>query len=470
MQAMLQTSRHQAGHYTVLGLGISGSACVDYLCRQGLPVMAWDTRDNPPGLAELQQRWPELKVRLGDFSFDALLKSDVIVISPGLNRRTRLFQRLQQAGVRIIGELELFAEALAFETTTSRPQVLAVTGSNGKSTVVTLLGEMAVACGINAAVGGNLGTPALQLLQQQADCYILELSSFQLESCPSLHPDFATVLNVSADHMDRYDGLDDYRKTKQRLQLQARTVIADRAQLDLWKEQARGFQMAAPRAGEFGLQMLEGREWIVFGAEPWVAVDSLKPAPRTMLFNALAALSMGHAAGWPKAGLCTALQNFSGLPHRAEWLGEANGIAWVNDSKGTNPGATAAAIAGMQRPVILIAGGQSKQADMRELRPELQDHVKQVLLIGEDAPLLNSAWNDIVSCEICSTLTRAVTRATQLAEPGDVVLLSPACASFDQFKGFADRGQQFAALAQSYMAQSQRAQKTVTAQEGQPHG
>jgi len=457
MAARIDSSIHQSGHYIVVGLGVSGTACVDYLLQQGLPVQACDTRDEPPGLKALLARWPQLMVTLGELNLETLQQADVLVVSPGLSLKTPLFERLREAGVRIIGEIELFAEALAHDPQQQSAYLIGVTGSNGKSTVTTLLGEMAEHNGIKVAVGGNLGTPALQLLQQQADCYVLELSSFQLESCPSLCADIGIVLNLSADHMDRYDSLDDYRATKQRLQQQSKRVVADRSETALWPAgEVIGYDLSRPQnPDEFGLGSHHGEAWLMHGERPCLALKRMKLASRSQIRNALAALSIGQAAGWTLAAMLAAIEGFSGLPHRAEWLGEAAGISWINDSKGTNPGATAAALDGLLQSVLLIAGGQSKAADMGVLRPQLQAQVKRVLLIGEDAELLQQAWQDVVPCEQCGTLERAVLRAAELAVAGEVVMLSPACASFDQFTGFAERGERFTALALEMMARSQ---------------
>lgn len=343
---------------------------------------------------------------------------------------------------------------------TAMAPVIAITGSNGKSTVTTLVGEMARAAGKNVKVGGNLGTPALDLLPANAiegaiepDLYVLELSSFQLESTFTLAPHAAVVLNISPDHLDRYDSLDEYAAAKQRIYSNAAVQIVNlddehAARLADAHRVCIGFGLQPPSAGNegagnYGVRECDGRAWLMRGDERLLPVDEIRMAGRHNLGNALAALALGDAVGLPRAAMFETLRTFGGLPHRTQWVAEANGVVWYNDSKGTNIGATLAAVQGMDRPVVLIAGGQGKGADFRLLRAGLEGRLRAAVLIGEDAPLIEAALQGVATLVRADTMEDAVQAAARQAQPGDAVLLSPACASFDMFKGYDHRGDVF---------------------------
>lgn len=428
----------------VVGLGKTGLSCARYLSAAGEQVAVTDDRPTPPGLAAVQDELPDVALFLGRFEPEAFAHAEQIVVSPGVSLKHPLISEARARGVEVIGDIELFARV-------ARAPVIAITGSNGKSTVTTLVGEMARADGRRARVGGNLGTPALDLLDPagpEPDVYVLELSSFQLESTFTLAAQAAVVLNISPDHMDRYSGLDEYAKAKQRIYRNARVQIVNRddpyaARLADPGRPSVGFGLRTPVAGDYGVGEVDGAMWLMRGEERLLQAAEIRMAGRHNLSNALAALALGDAAGLDREAMFRTLRTFGGLPHRTQWVAESGGVTWYNDSKGTNIGATVAAVQGMDRPVVLIAGGQGKGADFRLLREPLRDRLRAAVLIGEDAPLLESALEGITTVVRADGMEAAVRRAAELAQPGDAVLLSPACASFDMFKGYDHRGDVF---------------------------
>jgi UDP-N-acetylmuramoylalanine--D-glutamate ligase len=445
----------------VIGLGKTGLSCARYLTRLGEQVAVTDDRMDPPGLAVLADELPDVALFLGRFEPDAFAHAEQIVVSPGVSLRHPLISEARARGIEVIGDIELFARAVRGGTsvagggmpgaTAAGVPVIAITGSNGKSTVTTLVGEMARAAGRAAKVGGNLGTPALDLLsdaEDQPELYVLELSSFQLESTFTLAPRAAVILNISHDHMDRYSGLDEYAKAKQRIYRNAEVQIVnlDDAHAARLADTARdciGYGLQTPQTDSYGIAEHNGQVWLMHGAQPLLPAGEIRMAGRHNLSNALAALALGDAVGLSRAAMCETLRTFGGLAHRTQWVAESNGVVWYNDSKGTNIGATLAAVQGMDRPVVLIAGGQGKGADFRMLRDGLQGKVRAVVLIGEDAPLLETALQGVTQLVRADSMETAVAHAARLARPGDAVLLSPACASFDMFEGYDHRGQVF---------------------------
>ena len=431
----------------VVGLGKTGLSCARYLSRLGEQVAVTDNRDLPPGLTALRDELPDVALFLGRFETDAFDNAEQIVVSPGVPLQHPLISEARARGVEVIGDIELFARA-------ARAPTLAITGSNGKSTVTTLVGEMARCAGRNVKVGGNLGVPALDLLPADAtegepDLYVLELSSFQLESTYTLAPRAAVILNISPDHLDRYSGLDDYAKAKQRIYRNAALQVVNRddayaARLADPNRPSVGFGLQAPTDGDYGVAEVGGRSWLMHGNEPLLPIAEIRMAGRHNVSNALAALALGDAMELDRAAMFETLRTFGGLAHRTQWVAEAGGVVWYNDSKGTNIGATLAAVQGMDRPVVLIAGGQGKGADFRLLRDGLEGRLRAAVLIGEDAALIESALQGMTTIERTDSMDNAVRAAARLARPGDAVLLSPACASFDMFKGYDHRGDVFA--------------------------
>ncbi|WP_137818124.1 UDP-N-acetylmuramoyl-L-alanine--D-glutamate ligase [Pseudomonas sp. 2FG] len=431
----------------VVGLGKSGMSLVRFLARQGVRFAVADTRENPPELATLRAQFPQVEVRCGELDVDFLCRADELYVSPGLALATPALQQAAVRGVKLLGDIELFARH-------AKAPIIAITGSNAKSTVTTLVGEMAAAAGKKVAVGGNLGTPALELLQDDVELYVLELSSFQLETTEQLNAEVATVLNISEDHMDRYSGLPAYHQAKHRIFRGARQVVVNRQdglsrpligeQVPCWT-----FGLNKPDFKGFGLIEEGGEKHLAFQFETLMPVRELKVRGAHNQANALAALALGHALGLPFAPMLQALRAFSGLAHRCQWLRERAGVSYYDDSKATNVGAALAAIEGLGADIVgklvLVAGGDGKGADFSALRAPVGKHCRAVLLLGRDAQLLAAALDgEGVPLIHVKTLEEAVRKAAELTQAGDAVLLSPACASLDMFKNFEERGRLFA--------------------------
>lgn len=429
----------------VIGLGKTGMSCVSYLAKQGFAVAIVDSRIDPPCLTEFKKDFPQVLSHFGNFAAPFLDQAEELIISPGVSLKEPAIVALVAKGVKPIGDIELFARAV-------RAPVVAITGANGKSTVTSLVGEMAQASGINVKVGGNLGMPALDLLDDVAELYVMELSSFQLETTYSLAAAAAVILNITPDHMDRYADLSEYLVAKQRIYHNCKIAVINRddpfthqnAQLP---KQIISFGLNAPSVGEFGIV----DNWLAFGNEKLIAIDELRIKGMHQVANALGALALGRAVGLPFLAMIKALREFSGLKHRCQWVKKINSVDWFNDSKGTNVGATKAAIEGLgasiSGKVILIAGGLGKDADFTLLRDAVQKHVRTVILIGKDAPIIGKALENTTSILFADySLENALDMAKKSAKSGDAVLFSPACASFDMFKNFEHRGDVFMEL------------------------
>jgi UDP-N-acetylmuramoylalanine--D-glutamate ligase len=429
----------------VIGLGMTGLSVARYLQKNKQRFVMMDSRETPPNLDVFKQEFSDVDLYLGDLDEALLCRASEIVISPGLSLRTPVLQTAIQSGVPVVGDIELFARAV------TQP-VIAITGSNAKSTVTTMVGEMAEACGLSVAVGGNLGVPVLDLVDcHNIDIFVLELSSFQLETTSSLKPIAATILNVSHDHMDRYKSLAEYHQAKQRIYRHAETVVINRqdalTQPPLSKSaKVISFGHGSSDMKNFGFAMQGETACLSYRFKALLAVDELPIKGRHNHLNALAALALGTAAGFDMQSMLAALKTYKGLPHRCEYIATINGAIYINDSKATNVGATLAALEGFadEKNIILLAGGDAKDADFSSLVKAATHNVKLVILIGRDADKLRAVLDDTVSCVKQESLVSAVQCAMQHAEEGDVVLLSPACASFDMFTGFEDRGRQFA--------------------------
>lgn len=426
----------------VVGLGKTGLSLVRFLARQGVPVAAVDTREQPPELATLQTELPQVQVHCGSLDTRLLQQAAVLYVSPGLALATPQIQREIDRGVQISGDVDLFLQH-------AKAPVLAITGSNAKSTVTALVGNMARQAGLQVGVGGNIGTPALELLAQPADLYVLELSSFQLETISHLRPLAATCLNISADHLDRYRDLQHYTDVKLQVYANAEWAVVNRDDFAAQPKTVAGqkvleFGLGEPQsASQFGLR--DG--YLARGGENLLPVTALKIRGLHNQANALAALALGTAAGLPMAAMLQAVQDFAGLAHRCQWLANINGVDWYNDSKATNVGATLAAIEGLAGDVgklVLIAGGDGKGADFAELAAAVQQHCRSVILLGRDAEKIRQALQSTnIPLLLVSDLAEATGQAAALARPGDVVVLAPACASLDMFKNFEERGELF---------------------------
>ncbi len=429
----------------VVGLGKTGLSCVRHLSARGVALAVADSRSNPPGLETLQEEFPNTALFVGGFEPAAFEAAERLVVSPGVSVNEPAIRGAIERGVPVVGDIELFAEEAA-------APVVAITGSNGKSTVTTILGEFARRAGLNAGVGANLGTPALELLDPARELYVLELSSFQLETTWTLRPRVAVVLNVSPDHMDRYANLDDYSAAKAKIYEGAefRVFNADDPQVMAMRRGGAGeilFSLAEPDDNDYGVRQIDGAEWLCRGGEPLMPAAELLMPGRHNLANALAALALGHAVGFSFELMREALGEFPGLPHRTQFVLERRGVRWYNDSKGTNIGATIAALDGLaeggESRVVLIAGGQGKGQEFTQLAPAVARAARAVVLFGEDAPRIESALTGAAPLVRAKEMKEAVRRAAELAREGDKVLLSPACASFDMFRGYDHRGQAF---------------------------
>ncbi|WP_102797243.1 UDP-N-acetylmuramoyl-L-alanine--D-glutamate ligase [Bowmanella denitrificans] len=416
----------------VVGLGLTGQSCVRFLLAQGAKVTAYDSRPH------LDVQLPEdVKVHLGPFDASRLSQAQLILLSPGLPLAAPAIQAAKAAGVEVIGDIELFARF-------NRKPVLAITGSNGKSTVTTLVRDMLQASGIKTAMGGNIGTPALDLLAQDYDVAVLELSSFQLETTYSLAPKAATILNISPDHLDRYADLAAYRQAKLRIYAQAALCVYSRLDALTRPEHSANiisFGLDSPADG-LGYQSDSG--WVLNQGEALLNVHQCSLVGEHNLLNIQAAAALALAGGATTEGIRIACGSFKSLPHRCELVREHRGVRWVDDSKGTNIGATEAAINGLRGQVsgklLLIAGGDGKGADFNELLPSLAK-VDKLICLGKDGPAIAALKS---GAELVDSMAKAVALADSLADSGDMVLLSPACASLDMFDNYHHRGQVFA--------------------------
>jgi UDP-N-acetylmuramoylalanine--D-glutamate ligase len=434
-----------AGRVLVVGLGKTGMSCARFLARRGAAVAVTDTRVEPPGLEAIRGELPDVALFLGGFDRAAFAAAELVVVSPGVSVEEPAIREARARGVPVLGDIELFAQSV-------QAPVAAITGSNGKSTTTLLLGEMARIAGRRTAVGGNLGEPALDLLDPAIELYVLELSSFQLETTDSLAPAVATVLNLSPDHMDRYPDLAAYAAAKARIFRAAGVAIVNRDDPAVVAmaggRERRGFTLGAPAAGDWGVRTHEGAPWLCRGAEPMVPAAEVAIPGSHNRANALAALAMGDALGLPLEAMREALRTFRGLPHRTRLVAEIGGVRFYDDSKGTNVGATAAALEGFAdgspARTVLIAGGDGKGQDFAALGPLLARTARCVVLIGRDAPLIEAALDPATPRRHARDMAEAVRLAAEAAHPGDRVLLSPACASFDMFRNYEHRGEVFA--------------------------
>jgi UDP-N-acetylmuramoylalanine--D-glutamate ligase len=443
----------------VLGIGESGLAMARWCARAGAHLRVADSRATPPMRAALADAVPGAEIVCGPFDARLLDGVELLALSPGIDAREPVVVAARERGIAVAGEMALFAAALDALDARRTTRIVAITGTNGKSTTTALTAVVLGACGIDAVAAGNISPAALAVLCDRLDegcalpaCWVLELSSFQLESAGTFAADAATVLNISDDHLDRHGSVDDYAAVK------ARIFAGDGVQV-LNRDDARVAAMAregrshvtfgadAPQPGEFGLIERDGETWIAQGATPLVPLSALSIAGRHNALNAMAALALGAAAGGDMPRMIAALKRFRGLPHRVEPIARrADGVVFYDDSKGTNVGSTVAALAGLGRPVVLIAGGDGKGQDFAPLADAVAEHARATVLIGRDAPVIASALEMRRCASTRATdLSDAVQRADALARRGDAVLLSPACASFDMFRNYVHRAEVFAA-------------------------
>lgn len=446
----------------VLGLGVTGLSALRWLQGQGAVLSVADTREAPPSRSLVMEQMPEVAVHLGALDAVLLANQDLLVLSPGVPLADPAIQQAMADGVEAIGDVELFARYRPADS-----KLLAVTGANGKSTVTTLVGEMCRAAGLSTVVAGNIGVPVLDTLAGGApDVYVLELSSFQLETTHTLKADAATVLNLSEDHMDRYNGMADYAAAKARIFQSGGVQILNRQ--DEWSA---GMALTghpvvtfgsdeAPGDADYGLQQEGGKTWLMQGATRLIEAGELKIAGLHNAVNALAALALCRAIGLDYTPLLSTLRSFKGLPHRVEWVADIDGVAFYDDSKGTNIGATCAALSGLPQPVVLIAGGDGKGQDFAQLAGAVQQNARSVVLIGRDTQLIADALAGTgVTMLYAETMAQAVSKAFEAAQAGDAVLLSPACASFDMFRNYVHRAEVFCAAVHALAGNRQEAAK-----------
>jgi UDP-N-acetylmuramoylalanine--D-glutamate ligase len=454
-----ETRQHDPGTL-VVGLGKTGLSCVRHLRRLGRRVSAVDSRPSPPALGAVCEEFPEVPVTVGGFPRDAFENIGGIVVSPGVSLSEPALKDALAAHIPVCGDIELFARAVG------EAPVVAITGSNGKSTVTTMVADMLHVAGRRAKVGGNIGMPALSLLEgEQPDVYVLELSSFQLETTESLAPRVAALLNVTADHMDRYANVEAYARAKAR-------IFAGRGAMVLNRDDARVaamsragrrvifYTLGVPERGEFGLRPGADGDYLSDGETPVIAADALAVAGLHNIANALAAMAIASVLGVSHDAMARALEKFRALAHRCELVAHADQVRWFDDSKATNVGATVAAIGGLggrrddadDARLILIAGGDAKGADFSALAEPLRRHVRLVVLIGRDAERIGAIAQDVVETVYADGMAQAVAIAHQRARSGDSVLLSPACASFDMYSNYEARGDAFAAEVRRVLA------------------
>ncbi len=445
----------------VMGMGETGLSMAKWLSRIGSNIRVADNRESPPNLSTLERAVPTAQVFTGPFSDDIFVGIDLIAISPGVSLETPLVRQAVKHGVPVIGDIELFALALK-RLNPPRPKILAITGSNGKTTVAAMVGAMVKKAGWDTEVAGNIGPAALDVLMQRIDSgklpqlWVLEISSFQLESTQSLNPDAAVVLNLSEDHFDRYMGIQDYAIAKARIfsegtggntvqilnrddPLVSTMVLAGRKQIT--------FGLSLPVAEiDFGLLRDGSKTWLVQGRTRLMKTSELAVTGPHNIANALAALALCHAIGLTSSSLLQALREFSGLPHRMEKVAAFNNITFYDDSKGTNVGATVAALSSMSQKIVLIAGGDSKQQNFLPLKNAIEKHARAVVLIGRDAGRIAAVMDGCgVPLHCVATMEEATQKSFSLAKTGDAILMSPACASTDMFRNYVHRAEIFVA-------------------------
>jgi UDP-N-acetylmuramoylalanine--D-glutamate ligase len=441
----------------IVGLGVTGLSCARYLLGKGWRVLVTDSREDPPARRQLAMLDPNITVRLGGLDTSLLDEAVCVVASPGVPLSDPFFAETRRRGITIAGDIELFAMA-------ADAPIVGITGTNGKSTVTTLVGRMAERAGVRVRVGGNLGEPALDLLPaaradaQPAELYVVELSSYQLEATSSLELRAATVLNVTPDHLDRYASMAEYAAAKARIFARCDTAVInldDPLVVAMPHKASRvvGFSLLDEPGADYFMAVREAdKPWLIRRGEPLIPLESVRLKGLHNAANALAALALGEAAGLPLQAMLEELGSFAGLPHRSQWVADVRGVNYVDDSKGTNVGATLAAVAGMAGPLIVIAGGDGKSQDFAPLREAFRGKVRHVVLIGRDAPAMEQALRDVCPTQRSGSLPEAVRAAAKVAQAGDTVLLSPACSSLDMFRNYAHRGDVFSSAVRELAA------------------
>jgi len=433
----------------IVGLGATGYACLQFLMQRNLPVVVTDTRVNPPFLNQARQTYPSVPIYCGEFAIDPILKAKQVMISQGIANADPKIQEILKFAPRVISDTELFVQH------TKQP-IIAITGTNGKSTVTSLLGTMAKTCGVTVGVGGNLGPPALDLIvEPEPAYYILEVSNFQLEATHSLAARVACILNLSPDHLDRYSSYQAYIDAKQRIYKNCHTAVINRQDQATWPAldnagKIVSFGTDQPEVGMFGIVQHDGQNYLAHGKERLISTAELALVGHLNWQNSLAALAIGHSMGLSMATMLDVLKTYQGLNYRCQKIATIAGVTYINDSKGTNIGATIAALESIGRSIsgkiVWLAGGEGKGADFSLLTESVAQFVRHAILFGRDAHLIASQLPTKTPRLMVAHLQQALNEAQKIASAGDVVLLSPACASFDMFKDFNERGAIFTNL------------------------
>ena len=427
-------------NYLVIGAGLTGWSVINFLRARQESFRVMDSRDNPPYAEQISQMLGQEDICFGQYDMDWLLNCDVMVLSPGVALHVEEIRMACQHGVEILGDIELFARY------TTKPYI-AITGSNGKSTVTTLVTDMLNSQGIVAKAGGNIGIPALDLLEdQEADIYVLELSSFQLETCPSLAPEVAVVLNISEDHIDRHQNLAEYTSIKMSIYKNAKEKVFacdDSIPQESIDRDSVSFSLNKPDANSYGILIEQDKRYLAYGAKKLLASDELKILGATGELNALAGLALTHRYVKDLDAALDVLKEFAGLPYRCQVIAEQNGVQWINDSKGTNIGATVAAIDSVNQPLVLILGGIHKGGSLDDLVKAIDERIIAVIVYGRDQNLFAEEINKVKTVYAVDTLEEAILKASSIVTAQQAVLFSPACASFDMFDNYQKRGEVF---------------------------
>jgi UDP-N-acetylmuramoylalanine--D-glutamate ligase len=426
----------------VMGMGMTGVSCARHFAARGIAVEFADSRERPPGVAEIIDLMPDARLHTGRLPRALPETIHRVVVSPGVDLDSPLLIDARQRNLEVISDIDLFVAE-------SEAPIVAVTGSNGKSTVASMLGTILNAVGTRAVVGGNIGTPALDLLDSAAEIYVLELSSFQLERSRPVPAVASVILNISPDHLDQHGSMNAYAAAKARIYLSCDRAVVNRDDPALGRHVPKDtdvltFGMDAPAQGEFGIVATARGECIAYGDDLLLATDELPLLGRHNVSNAMAALALVAAVDGNPAAAAQALKRYRGLPHRMQVVGEFGAVTWIDDSKATNVGAALMSIAGVEDPFVLVAGGDAKGASFTELADVLRDRDCHVVLLGRDAELLAAELSGACSVSIVDGMADAVRVAADIAQPGSTVLLAPACSSLDMFDNFAARGDAFA--------------------------
>lgn len=429
---------------TVVGLGTTGFSVVRYLCARGLSVSVVDSRQEPELAERLAKYYPQVDAHYGSLNCEALIQAGLLIVSPGVSLKEAALQKAKNNGATIVGDIELFVQE-------NQAPLIAITGSNGKSTVTTLVGEMCKAAGRRALVAGNIGKPVLDALtdHEDYDVAILELSSFQLETTRSMPADAAAILNICEDHLDRHESMGDYVLAKARILRGAKRAVLPRHEAHLQQitniSDVCSFALDAPKGDtEFGVLRKKSGRWLMRGEEKLMLLRDVPLTGLHNVANVLSAFALIDFLRLPLETSISAVKGFNGLPHRMQTVAHTNDVIWVNDSKATNVGATSTALQNLEGEVIWLAGGEGKGADFTQLQHALTPAVKAAILFGADAGLIDRAIQGLTQTHVVDSLEAAVSLAAKIAQSGDIVLLSPACASFDMFDNFEHRGQVFA--------------------------